>query len=397
MVKIYNFWISFFNKLVEVVRETEPNKVIWFGAHPMCVFIYSILSDMGISFEVVDNDLFKQGLPLLPFLDYATDDDTRMIRIKSIKEITVCEKTIVLMANTHYEEICEQLSAYGVPKWQVFNFYDIGNTSLEFNKEKNLLHSKDKVLNAVDLKKCELDILKKFKRVCEEYKLRYSLYGGTLIGALRHKGFIPWDDDIDVMMPVDDYKKLLSLAYDDGKYRIIDWHNENDHYQQFARMVDTDTVMYEYFFEIGECRTGVFVDIFPVAGYPESDDAIRKRKRELIFLKQRWFYYYIVRDIKGLDYKDPREEIEKEIYKYGFDESDIIGSVALGGKKPWSAEKGAYKDYLDVEFENNSFKIMSGFDEHLKLRYGNDYMIAPIVLERELHSYPAFIMETNNG
>ena len=105
------------------------------------------------------------------------------------------------------------------------------------------------------------NILKKFDTVCKENNLKYSISYGTLLGAVRHGGFIPWDDDIDVNMPRADYEKLLSLKYDDGDYKILNYRYSKNYYYTFSKMIDARTFIDEE--QRGEKDMGIFIDIFP--------------------------------------------------------------------------------------------------------------------------------------
>lgn len=123
-----------------------------------------------------------------------------------------------------------------------------------------------KKLNDKETKQKLLNILEYFDFLCSENNLNYSLYGGTLLGAVRHKGFIPWDDDIDVAMPLKDYEKFLSLSeIKAGKYRLHDRNSEeNNHenyYYPFAKLEDEDTII--NFFKNRD-KGGAFIDIFPI-------------------------------------------------------------------------------------------------------------------------------------
>ena len=95
-----------------------------------------------------------------------------------------------------------------------------------------------KELTLDEMKAVELGILKKFDSICKENGLEYSLAYGTMLGAIRHKGFIPWDDDIDVFMKREDYEKLLALKYDDGDFEIKSYRYSKNYYFLYSKMVD---------------------------------------------------------------------------------------------------------------------------------------------------------------
>ena len=112
----------------------------------------------------------------------------------------------------------------------------------------------------------EQDILDVIHHICSEHGLRYSLAYGTLIGAVRHKGFIPWDDDIDLMMPREDYEKLLSLWDSTAPkgYILQNVRTNPDFTQSFTKIRKDHTTFLQFEFEREKCyHKGIFVDIFP--------------------------------------------------------------------------------------------------------------------------------------
>ena len=120
-----------------------------------------------------------------------------------------------------------------------------------------------------EIKKIELDILIYIDSLCKQNHLRYFLCGGTLLGAIRHKGFIPWDDDIDISMPRPDYDKLISLIGSNSSYMVLTPAN-CDFYYNFAKVVDTRTTLCEID-NTPIKNMGVYIDIFPLEGMPDND------------------------------------------------------------------------------------------------------------------------------
>jgi lipopolysaccharide cholinephosphotransferase len=134
-------------------------------------------------------------------------------------------------------------------------------------------------MNSIDineLKRIELNILKDVANFCDKHGLRYYLCGGTLIGTIRHKGFIPWDDDIDIIMPRPDYMKFMELYNQESNfYRVHSLATDPKWYSTFAEVEDTRTVkIYKNFNQ--KKYIGVNIDIFPTDGSPNDEE---KRKR----------------------------------------------------------------------------------------------------------------------
>ena len=128
-------------------------------------------------------------------------------------------------------------------------------------------------LTTAEVKKIELDMLAYIHKVCVENNIRYWVCGGTLIGAIRHNGFIPWDDDIDIDMPRPDFERFKKIA-DSSRYMLLTAENEKYYYAS-AKLVDNNTVLNENNFEGNIDGLGVFVDIFPLDGLPS--DAKKQR------------------------------------------------------------------------------------------------------------------------
>ena len=119
-----------------------------------------------------------------------------------------------------------------------------------------------------ELKQQQLDILKAFIKVCNKYNLEYFLVYGTALGAIRHKGFIPWDDDIDVAMPRKDYDKYIELQkeYEGTPYFIQTFKSDPCYIYNYAKLRDSSTTFLENAFKNHRINQGVFIDVFPVDG-----------------------------------------------------------------------------------------------------------------------------------
>lgn len=138
-----------------------------------------------------------------------------------------------------------------------------------------------RLLGADEIKSVELSIVKELDRICRANDLSYCLAYGTALGAVRHGGFIPWDDDIDVFMPRPDYERLFEVfaAGVDTPYKLVSYRDQTSIYQ-FAKLVDTSTKSYETF--VGKSHPiGLWVDIFPIEPVtdPSSDEVKKALKR----------------------------------------------------------------------------------------------------------------------
>lgn len=134
-----------------------------------------------------------------------------------------------------------------------------------------------------ELKSIELDILLAFHDYCEKKGFRYLLYYGTLLGAVRHQGFIPWDDDIDVAMPRKDYEAFFEAFQTDNPFeniKLISYRDRSSIYP-FFKLVDTRTEVIEDFVD-PRYKTGVWIDIFPIDGLPDNDEPFKANRKAVL-------------------------------------------------------------------------------------------------------------------
>lgn len=234
-----------------------------------------------------------------------------------------------------------------------------------------------------------LEVMKIFHQVCEENNLTYYLVGGSMLGAVRHKGFIPWDDDIDVAMPRADYQKLISLPQTvwPKNLKINTPHDTEYWIIPFSKLVDTNTTLVEE--GVAGCLTGgIYVDIFPLDG--AGNNNLYARFKYFGFqIKRRLVLYNVMKDkktnfieknvqryAKGKSGQKLFEKLEAWMKSTDYKDSSIIGNYAGA----WGIKEFMSKDIFDnpklYDFEECQFYGVSNYDAYLSSLYG-DYMQLP--------------------
>lgn len=262
-----------------------------------------------------------------------------------------------------------------------------------------------KQLTMDEIKSVSLDVLQEFHNFCEEKKLRYTLAFGTLIGAVRHKGYIPWDDDIDVLMPRPDYERFFSLYENNDDFAAIN-HEHGNAMIAFGRLCDMKrTFVDSSIVPWTNCDTGVWIDIFPLDG---SEDDLTNLQIRMEKLKSRWLrglsmrlslrsfsqcqsisekIRLFVKKIMfcGRNIDTLLDEHISECRRYDWDTSTHVGHFShLGNKIKHLWPKEDFEKYMFMEFEGRKFMVCSGYDRHLRLLFG-DYMEFPPVEQRIPH------------
>ncbi len=266
-----------------------------------------------------------------------------------------------------------------------------------------------KEITLEESQKIALQILKQIANICETQGYRYCLIYGTLIGAVRHKGFIPWDDDVDIMMPRPDYERLLLYVKENAtKYPNLEVFNPNtnpDYPYMITRIsdnryvIDTDNEK--------DCGMGVFIDIYPYDGLGNSKKEAVKygmkgdRLSSLCFLSTRQKYQwnsllsatkniaklplFLIAKCFGKNYFQKKLQSLACVKEY--DENEYVGCViwlSWGEKDMYKREW--FEEVISVPFEDGYFNIPKEYDKILSHIYG-DYMTLPPEEERIGHHF----------
>ncbi len=253
-----------------------------------------------------------------------------------------------------------------------------------------------------ELQDVELNILKEFIRVCDKLNLNYYLVGGTLIGAIRHHGFIPWDDDIDVCMFRKDYEIFLKEGQNhlDKKYFLQTYRTDKDYVQCFAKIRDNETTFLEESVKDYDMNHGIFIDIFPLDNYYHYNKIKTKMIRYILFDKKpsdvknilKKILILISRKVYGSKTKiELCEKLEKIFTKSNNRTcKKVITYCGFWGDKKESHFKENYSDFKLVDFEDIKAKVPVGYDQCLRDTYG-DYMQLPPIEKRVSHHFSEII------
>ena len=265
-----------------------------------------------------------------------------------------------------------------------------------------------KPLSLEEIKKRELAILEDVDAFCREQGLTYFINFGTLIGAVRHKGFIPWDDDIDLMMPRADYERFISLYSEANRpYQVLEHRKTPGYYNHFMKVIDPQT-------ELRDLRnhktypSGVFIDIFPCDTFDDWGLVEKMYQLESVKLlcispfRKVWVGDHLLKDIARtwswlvLGVVKPTvftKIIQRLIDEIPSNASRYQGSLAEKFKEKGIVPAGSFDELIDLPFEHLIVKAPKQYDMLLRHYYGDYMQLPPVEQQVNPHDIVVYLKD----
>lgn len=257
-----------------------------------------------------------------------------------------------------------------------------------------------------ELKLIQLNILSVVHSYCLQNNIRYSLAYGTLLGAVRHKGYIPWDDDIDIIMQRPDYDKFISsFNYEDhSPYRVVSYETDRQIHYPMAKVVNDSTINNE----LGYNKYGIGIDVFPIDKIPMDEKKCYK-----LFTKQDTLWkMFMLKSMKWsqsrslvknsililskcllclIDYSYLNKSMNRNARRYNnLNDNYYLGCLYGPYGKKEIASKDVFDVYITMTFEGKQFMCLKDYDTYLSNIYGNYMQLPPIEKQVSHHAFDAY-------
>ena len=261
-------------------------------------------------------------------------------------------------------------------------------------------------LNEEEIKEVELGVMDYIHNLCQKENINYSLAYGTLLGAVRHKGYIPWDDDVDISLKRDEYDKLYQavLRDNDPIYKVVSWENDARYPYPFYRVYDARTV-YENNYIENDIDLGICVDVFPFDYYADVNKEMVKldtyRRLSVYTLygihSKNAGLKNIIRYLLVLVFRLTRVKTwnkKMNLLSMQANDNDSIDYLMENKRTSTKFEKTLLDKVMDSPFEDRTYKIPEASHQILSAIYGDDFMEIPPVEKRVKHDdFVAYIKE----
>lgn len=302
----------------------------------------------------------------------------------------------VIVINTYTNTTLKEEIISDKPKLAKSDILDMSYLTWDYFGDDLAADYVEKELTLRDAHEEMLEILKEFHAFCEKYEITYFLDFGTLLGAIRHKGFIPWDDDVDISMPINDYERFCSLYSKYGKYYFDSIDQPESAYPALHSLskIKSREIVTEYHHYPVWAVTGVCVEIFPLCAYPSDEKGQFAFQKEFEEFGNGWKENVVIpygsEAFNRGKYLAMYDDMKKMLRRYPYGDTGSVSPAYFSVPNKIASENRAipqeyYSKAMLADFEGEKFYVPEQYDALLKIWYG-DYMKLPPKEKRVPHN-----------